>query len=75
MSFPKGFLWGTSISAEQAEGAWDEGGKSPVQIDYAAPGSTTEHRKIYFLNKEGKKHLLTTATLLFDSVRYSRKEK
>ena len=55
MSFPKGFLWGTSISAEQAEGAWDEGGKSPVQIDYAAPGSTTEHRKIYFLNKDGKK--------------------
>ncbi|MBQ2657663.1 MAG: glycoside hydrolase family 1 protein [Erysipelotrichaceae bacterium] len=79
MSFPKGFLWGTSISAEQAEGAWDEGGKSPVQIDYAAPGSTTEHRKIYFLNKDGKKdcmplwdHLPEGAKYqLFDDVHYT----
>ena len=27
MSFPKGFLWGGSISAAQCEGGWDEGGK------------------------------------------------
>ena len=53
MSIPKGFLWGTSISAEQAEGAWDEGGKSPVQIDYATAGSTKEHRLIWFENADG----------------------
>lgn len=35
MSFPKGFLWGTSVSAAQIEGGWDEGGKSPVMLDYA----------------------------------------
>ena len=29
MSFPKGFLWGGDISANQCEGGWDEGGKSP----------------------------------------------
>lgn len=34
MSFPDKFLWGGSISAAQAEGGWDEGGKSPVQVDY-----------------------------------------
>ena len=24
MSFPKGFLWGGDISANQCEGGWDE---------------------------------------------------
>ena len=53
MAFPKGFLWGTSISAEQAEGAWNEGGKSPVQIDYATAGSTSAMRQIWYLNEDG----------------------
>ena len=35
MSFPKNFLWGTSVSAAQIEGGWNEGGKSPVMLDYA----------------------------------------
>ena len=26
MCFPKGFLWGGDISANQCEGGWDEGG-------------------------------------------------
>lgn len=26
-TFPKGFLWGGAIAANQAEGAWQEGGK------------------------------------------------
>ena len=33
MVFSKEFLWGTSISAAQAEGGWNEGGKAPVQVD------------------------------------------
>ena len=33
MSIPEKFLWGGSISAAQCEGAFLEGGKSPVQID------------------------------------------
>ena len=53
MSFPKNFLWGGSISATQAEGGWNEGGKSPVQVDYGAAGSTSEMRWIYYRNADG----------------------
>ncbi|MCR5450116.1 MAG: glycoside hydrolase family 1 protein [Solobacterium sp.] len=79
MAFPKGFLWGTSISAEQAEGAWNEGGKSPVQIDYAASGSASENRRIWFLNEDGSRgsvpvfgHLPKGAKYhLFDDIHYT----
>ncbi|MGC3995533.1 MAG: glycoside hydrolase family 1 protein [Propionicimonas sp.] len=33
MSFPDGFLWGFAIAANQAEGAWQAGGKGPCQAD------------------------------------------
>ena len=56
MGFPKGFLWGTSISAEQAEGGWNEGGKSPVELDYAvAATSHKEMRKLYYLDANGQR--------------------
>lgn len=32
-SFPKGFLWGGAVAANQCEGAWDEGGKGPSVAD------------------------------------------
>lgn len=31
--FPKGFLWGGAIAANQAEGAWDKDGKGPSVMD------------------------------------------
>ena len=33
MSFPKGFLWGGAIAANQYEGAWLEDGKQPNVTD------------------------------------------
>jgi len=33
MSFPEDFLWGFAIAANQAEGAWQAGGKGPCQAD------------------------------------------
>jgi len=53
MSFPSRFLWGGSISAAQCEGAWDEDGKSPVQVDFGDPGSTKDRRYIHYLNADG----------------------
>ena len=53
MKMPEGFLWGGSISAAQAEGAWNEGGKSPVQIDYGDAGSAKRPRWIYYRKPDG----------------------
>ncbi|UTY38341.1 family 1 glycosylhydrolase [Allocoprobacillus halotolerans] len=33
MSFPKNFLWGGAIAANQCEGAWLEDGKAPNVTD------------------------------------------
>lgn len=55
MSFQEKFLWGTSISAEQVEGGWNEGGKSPVQIDYATAGSTSSYRKVWYQKADGSR--------------------
>ena len=32
--FPKNFLWGGAIAANQAEGAYDEGGKGLCAVSY-----------------------------------------
>ena len=53
MSFSDKFLWGGSISAAQCEGAWDEDGKSPVQVDFGDPGTTKDRRFIHYLNEDG----------------------
>ena len=53
MSYPDKFLWGGSISAAQIEGGGDEGGKSPVQVDFGDVGSTNDRRYIHYLNADG----------------------
>ena len=79
MSFPENFLWGGSISASQVEGAWSEGGRSPVQIDFGDAGSSKRPRKIYFENADGSRgemyqfdHLPKGAKYkLFDDIHYT----
>ena len=51
----KRILWGGSISAAQIEGGWNEGGKSPVLVDYCTAGSTKERRQIWYLDKNGQR--------------------
>lgn len=42
MSFPKGFLWGGAVAANQAEGAWNAGGKGWSVADVAAYRSNVD---------------------------------
>ena len=73
------FLWGGSISAAQCEGGWNEGGKSPVQIDYGDPGSTRDRRWIHYLNADGTRGKMRqfeklpkgAKYVLFDDIRYT----
>ncbi len=53
MKFPKNFLWGGAISAMQAEGAWQEGGKGPTIMDYAIGGDLHKARYTSFLDTNG----------------------
>ncbi|WP_303974775.1 glycoside hydrolase family 1 protein [Streptococcus merionis] len=53
MGFPKKFLWGGDISATQIEGAWNEGGKSPVEPDYYLGGNKDTLRYAYYRDKAG----------------------
>ena len=38
MSLPKDFLWGGAIAANQAEGAYQEGGKGRALVDILPAG-------------------------------------
>ena len=53
MSFPKNFLWGGDISANQAEGGWDEGGKSPNMTDYQLGGTKDTPRMATYQMSDG----------------------
>ena len=45
--FPKDFLWGGATSANQCEGAWNEGGKGEAFVDHLSAGSKVQPRIYY----------------------------
>lgn len=47
--FPENFLWGGAISANQAEGAWNEDGKGEAIVDHFVGGG---QKKIRLFSKE-----------------------
>lgn len=44
MGFPENFLWGGAIAANQAEGAWQEGGKGESICDHVTGGALNKKR-------------------------------
>lgn len=52
--FPKHFLWGGAIAANQAEGAYNEDGRGLVQTDVTTGGTKDSPRYTTFIDKDGK---------------------
>ncbi len=59
--FPKGFLWGGAIAANQAEGAWNVDGKGPSISDVVRGGivsgqhdATIDPNKYYASHEAGR---------------------
>ena len=50
MTFPKDFLWGGAIAANQAEGAYKEGGKGLTTVDMIPHGKNRMHVKLGDMN-------------------------
>lgn len=53
MRFPEQFLWGGAIAANQAEGAWKEGGKGESICDHMSGGSYEKKRFFHDEIREG----------------------
>lgn len=51
---PDNFLWGGDISAAQIDGAWQEDGKSPIELDYYLGANRNSGRYAYIQDKDGK---------------------
>ena len=50
----EGFYWGGSTAAIQCEGAWDEDGRGPSELDFCTVGDANHPRLITFIDAEGK---------------------
>lgn len=54
MAFPKDFLWGGAVSANQCEGAWQEGGKGESIQDHITAGTRDLPRRFTRELREGE---------------------
>lgn len=63
MAFPKDFLWGGAISANQTEGAWDVNGKGLTVADVLTAGTVTEPRYLTYRTKDGEPGKVTSFEL------------
>ncbi|MBQ7223523.1 MAG: family 1 glycosylhydrolase [Erysipelotrichaceae bacterium] len=56
MKFPKGFLWGGAVAANQYEGGFAEGGKGVNSSDCTTRGSRTKLRTVTYKTSDGVIH-------------------
>lgn len=54
MAFPKNFLWGGAVAANQCEGAWNVGGKGMTVSDAVTAGTVSEPRYTTYISKDGE---------------------
>ncbi len=71
MSFPKGFLWGGAVAANQWEGGWQEGGRGPALTDVTTGGTVDTPRLITYIDKDGKHGTLTRGQKLPEGAHYA----
>ena len=62
MSFPKNFLWGGAVAANQLEGAWLEDGKQPNVTDIMV-GIGSKHPGLKW-NEETKKYYTSNSNIM-----------
>lgn len=55
MSFKEDFYWGGAIAANQAEGAWNVGGRGMARTDVTTGGTVNTHRMVTYIDKDGNK--------------------
>ena len=58
MGFPKGFLWGGAVAANQCEGAWNVDGRGMARTDVTTGGTVNTPRMVTFIDKDGQKQKL-----------------
>lgn len=56
MSFPKDFLWGGAVAANQYEGGWAADGKGPSAADVVTRGSREKARYVTYRTADGQIH-------------------
>ena len=58
-AFPETFYWGGAIAANQAEGAWNEGGRGPSLTDMMTGGTKDSPRMLSLVRENGEQFLLS----------------
>ena len=69
--FPKGFLWGGAVAANQYEGGWNLGGRGPAMTDVTTGGTVNENRKITYIDKDGNHCTLERHEKLPEGAKYA----
>ncbi len=54
MSFPKEFMWGGAVAANQCEGAWNEAGKGLTTSDTVTGGTVSTPRYTTYITETGE---------------------
>ncbi|MBQ6532864.1 MAG: family 1 glycosylhydrolase [Solobacterium sp.] len=69
--FPKDFLWGGAVAANQWEGGWNLDGRGPAMTDVTTGGTRDLPRLITYIDKDGRHGTLTRGEKLPEGAKYA----